>query len=302
MNLNAKALATRVTSKVGRQMLVAKKNSPHIFFVGGVVGVVGSTVLACRATLKLEAKLDEIRDDVALVKAKSIEQIQAKSGELTETQQRTVAYTCTTYTTVKTVKAVGRLYGPALLLGGASIAALTGSHIQLTRRNAALSATLALVTKAYEEYRVRIQQEIGVERERDIYKGVTTAVDKTKGGKTELDKLVDSAGHSPYAVFFDESSTAYENDPEINLVFLRCLQNYYNQKLVGRGHVFLNEVLDDLGLPRTQAGQVVGWVLNGDGDGYIDFGIAKEGNFVRNNLDRAILLDFNVDGEVFTKI
>ncbi len=57
-----------MTRSIGRTVLTAKKNSPHIFFVGGVVGVVGSAVLACRATLKLEEKLDEIKNDVDIHK------------------------------------------------------------------------------------------------------------------------------------------------------------------------------------------------------------------------------------------
>lgn len=283
------------TSNIGRKVLLAKRNSPHIFFVGGVIGAVGSAVLACRATLQVEEKLDEIKNDVALIKSKALEE-SFKTG----VDNSGVSYACTTYATVKTVKVFGRLYGPAILLGGASIAALTGSHVQLTRRNAALSATLALVSKAYDDYRVKIQQEIGKERELDIYRGVTDELVSVDGSKKSA--KVQEMGYSPYARFFDEDSLCWEKDPEHNLVFLRCQQNYMNQKLQAQGHVFLNEVYDALGLERTPAGQIVGWVLNGDGDGYIDFGIAKEGNFVRNNLDRSVLLDFNVDGEVFNQI
>ncbi len=61
-------ISQRVTRNIGRKILTTKKNSPHIFFVGGVIGVVGSAVLACRATLKLEENLDEIKRDVDTVK------------------------------------------------------------------------------------------------------------------------------------------------------------------------------------------------------------------------------------------
>ena len=50
-------------------VLKAKKNSPHIFFVGGIAGVLTSTVLACKATLKLEDVLDEAKEDIGTVKA-----------------------------------------------------------------------------------------------------------------------------------------------------------------------------------------------------------------------------------------
>lgn len=286
------------TRNIGRKILVTKKNSPHIFFVGGVVGVVGSTILACRATLQIEEKLDEIKNDVALIKRKAMEEVKIND----DIAQKTLSYSCATYTVVKSVRVFGRLYGPSILLGGASIAALTGSHVQLTRRNAALSATLALVSKKYEDYRLRVQEEIGKERELDIYKDTALDTASEKDSKKEINKLVNSQGYSPYARFFDEGSLCWENDPEINLVFLRCQQNYMNQKLMAQGHLFLNEVYDSLGLERSSAGQIVGWVYNSGGDGYVDFGIGKDGNFVRNNLDRCVLLDFNVDGPVYDQI
>ena len=60
-----------------------------------------------------------------------------------------------------------------------------------------------------------------------------------------------------------------------------------------------------LGIPRTRAGQIVGWIYdkkNPIGDNYVDFGIYdtnKEANrnFV-NGYERTILLDFNVEGNI----
>lgn len=65
----------------------------------------------------------------------------------------------------------------------------------------------------------------------------------------------------------------------------------------------MNEVYDSLGLEWSKEGQVVGWVLNGEGDGYIDFGIyeAYNGSFV-NGFERNLILDFNVDGVVYDKL
>ena len=87
---------------------------------------------------------------------------------------------------------------------------------------------------------------------------------------------------------------------------MKCQENYANDLLKTRGHLFLNEVYDMLGIPRTQAGQIVGWVYdekNPVGDNFVDFGILdlydeKKREFV-NGYERTILLDFNVDGEIF---
>ena len=108
--------------------------------------------------------------------------------------------------------------------------------------------------------------------------------------------------HSPYAVIFDENSKAWTKNPECNKMFLLRQQEYANEKLRAQGYLFLNEVYDTLGLPRTRAGQLVGWtydVHNPVGDNYVDFGIFEYCNrkFV-NGFEKSVLLDFNVDGNI----
>lgn len=289
MHLTRMRIPSGLTRSVSRQVLVTKKNSPHIFFAGGVIGVAGAAVLACRATLQLEKKLDEVKQRVELAKT---------SDEFTdEERERVVAVVY-----VKGALKIGKLYGPSIALGAASIAALAGSHVQLTRRNAALSATLALVSKAYDDYRFRVRQELGDEKELSLYRGIVEK-EETVDGKKQISKIGDPTRHSPYARFFDEMSINWEKNAEINRIFVQCQQSYMNQLLHARGHVFLNEVYDALGLERSQAGAVVGWVRNGDGDGYVDFGMFVPDNarFV-NNMERSCLLDFNVDGVIYDKI
>lgn len=294
-----KLIPETVTRAVGNKILQTKINSPHILFAAGVAGVVGSTVLACRATLRLEETLDSVKTDVDAVKTK----IDAASNadevlphvETEFRKELSVVYT-------KAAIDVGRLYGPSLALGAVSIAALTGSHIQLHRRNTALTATLAVVSKAYEEYRARIQAELGVERERELYLNASPVERVNEEGKKETVRLTTPDKISPYARFFDDTSPNWCKEPELNRIFLQCQQNYANHLLKARGHVFLNEVYDALGLERTHAGQVVGWVLNGDGDNYVDFGMYDPGNsrFI-NQHEHTVLLDFNVDGVVYDK-
>lgn len=276
--------------------MVAKKNSPHIFFVGGVVGALGGTVLACRATLKLEEKLDEIQEDVNSVK----EMGQSSREKGTEYSEKEY-YKDLCYVYAKGTTKLVRLYGPSAAVGAVSIAALTGSHIQLTRRNTALTAAFAALSKAYDEYRLRVQEEIGLERELDIYRGAREEESKDEDGKKVV-KVVDPNGFSPYARMFDEANSNWQKSPELNRIFIQCQQNYANNLLKARGHVFLNEVYDSLGMERSHAGQVVGWVMDGDGDDFVDFGLfePRSSRFV-NGEERSIVLDFNVDGIVYDK-
>lgn len=287
-----------VSRTVGRTLLKTKKNSPHILFAVGVTGVVTSTVLACRATLKLDKDLDEIKKEVSDVK-----ELRKMSEETDGAYSDQDYYQDLGRVYIKSGLRLGRLYGPALVVGVASVSALTGSHVQLTRRNTALTATIASVSQAYEAYRERIREELGEDRERDIFHGVEEQ--KLIGGKKAL-ALVNPTGYSPYARIFDETCECWQkNDPEKNRFFLQGQQNYANHLLNSRGHVFLNDVYDLLGFQRTKEGAVMGWLRDDvtEGDGFIDFGLfdASAARFI-NGLEHAVILDFNVDGVVFDKI
>ena len=277
-----------------RSMLILKKQSPHIFFATGVLGTGVSTVLACRATLKLSDTLDKIHGDVQNVK--DLRHLAHSKAEVYTNDQYAKDLT---YVYSKGTINLVRLYGPSVLIGVASIGLLTGSHVQLTRRNSALMAAYAAIQKAYDEYRERVIDELGEDKERELYHGASIqVVDK------EEVLTVDPNVYSAYAKWFDEASQCWEKDPEQNRVFLQCQQNYWNDRLQSRGHVFLNEVYDNLDIPRTKAGAVVGWVKDSrDGDSYIDFGVyeARNGRFL-NGIERSILLDFNVDGTIYDKI
>jgi hypothetical protein len=295
-----KVVPYAVTRSIGNSILKTKSNSPHIFFAAGVAGIVGGTVLACRATLKLEDTLESINDDISAVKDlyESKKDIDAP-GIYDETEH----YKDLAYVYSKGASKLVRLYAPAVVVGVASVGALTGAHVQLTRRNAALTATVGMLSTAYEAYRDRVREELGTEREIDIYHAVDTTVVTNPDGAKEVVKVVDPNKLSDYSKFFDESCSAWEKDAEINRLKVQHEQNWFNEKLRARGHVFLNEVYDAFGMERTSAGSVVGWVLGGDGDNYIDFGLfdAYSSRFV-NGLERSILLDFNVDGVIFDKI
>lgn len=289
-----KLIPAGLSQKVGRQILTMQKNSPRTLFGIGIVGVVVSTVLACRATLKLEDTLTEFKENVdGLHENRS--QILDQYGQQMYNKDVARVYATGSYKLVK-------LYSPALIIGSASIAALTGSHVVLSRRNSALTAAYSAVSASFQAYRDRVQNELGEEKERELYQKSMT---ETLIGDERIEEILrtDPNKYSIYARFFDEYNLNWVKNAEYNRMFIQCQQRYANDLLVARGHVFLNEVYDQLGIPRSQAGQVVGWVLGPDGDNYVDFGIFEiENSQFVNGMERSILLDFNVDGVVFDKI
>jgi hypothetical protein len=183
----------------------------------------------------------------------------------------------------------------------------------MRKRNLAVIAAYKAVEQGFSDYRKRVISELGEEKDREFRYGikkekitVTETDEKGKEKKTEkIIETIDPNNHSPYAVFFDESSIHWTKTAEYNKLFLQTQQNFANDLLHSRKHIFLNEVYDMLGLPRTQAGAVVGWV-KGHGDDYVDFGIfdresEKARDFV-NGYERSILLDFNVAGVIYDLI
>lgn len=296
--MNLSSIKSAVTSKAARQILTAQKHSPTLLFGAGIVGFVGTAVLASRATLKMDAVLADAQS-----KLKGINHLE--HVEYTEDDRKKDKALVIAQTSIKLVK----LYMPAILIGAASITCLTASHSIQVKRNAGLMAAYAALEKGFDQYRKRVVSEFGEDKDREFRYGYEPCevVDETEEGvKKSVVHRVKPGDPSIYARFFDEFSTSWSSRPEYNLIFLRCQQNYANDMLRARGHVFLNEVYDMLGVDRSSAGSVVGWVVSKDGDNFIDFGVFDGDNprardFV-NGREGSILLDFNVDGVIYDKI
>lgn len=290
-----------VTSKVGRQILVTKKNSPVILFVAGTAGMVGTAVLASRATLNLERVIEDAEKKKILITQEKASFSMAGMSDMNVLR-------------IQTAVQIGRLYAPAIGLGIVSIGCLTGAHVTLTKRNTAVMAAYAALNKGYEEYRQRVRDEFGAEKELQIrnqgqHGNFVTEDENGKKTKTPVTRSRREGEYSEYARLWSKQTSLQVKDiPEYNLAYLTGKQNWMNDRLRARGHVFLNEVYDELGLSRTKAGSVVGWVLDGgNSDNFIDFGVfspndpARVLDFITGE-EGGIWLDFNVDGIIYDLI
>lgn len=301
------ASASRTFSKVSLQ---GKKYAPEVMVVVGVVGVVASAVMACKATTKAGAIVEDTKDQMDQIH----EVAETHAEEYSEDDMKKDTVIVYTQTAVKFAK----LYGPAVILGAASIACILGSHHILSKRNAALAAAYATVDKGFKEYRGRVIERFGKELDKELRYNVKakdfeeTVVNEETGEETKVTNTVNVADpndYSDYARFFDDGCTGWTKDSEQNLYFLKCQQNYANERLQKKGYLFLNDVYEMLGIPKTKAGQIVGWIYdkkNPVGDNFVDFGIynmnrEKARDFV-NGYERTILLDFNVDGDILDLI
>lgn len=307
--MNKNDIFKNVSGAFGKVGFKLKKHSPEILVGVGVAGTVASAVMACKATTKIGGILEKTKEDVDTIHK------YAGDDSLGEPYSDEDAKKDLALVYIQTGIKIAKLYGPSLLVGVVSITSILASNNILRKRNIAIAAAYTAIDKSFKEYRNRVIDRFGEEIERELkynikskkFEEITIDEKTGKEKKTKTDvQIAELDGYSDYARFFDEASPCWEKDSEYNLTFLRAQQRYANDLLIARGRLFLNEVYDMLGIPRTKAGQVVGWVYDANnpiGDNYVDFGMydvnrEKVRDFV-NGYERVILLDFNVDGNIW---
>lgn len=292
-----------VTSKA---VMKLKKHSPEILVVAGIAGTVVSAVLACKATTKVAEILDETKGTLDTIH-EGMETGAINGQEYTNEDGKKDTVVVYAQTGMKLAK----LYGPAIILGTLSVTSILASNNILRKRNVALGAAYAAIDKSFKEYRGRVIERFGEQVDTELKYGIKAKkfeeieVDPETGKEKKVRKTVmvaDPNLQSDYAVYFDSKSRNYETNPDYNRMFLKAQQAFANDKLQTRGHLFLNEVLDDLDLPRTPAGQIVGWTKDGP-DGYVNFRIVEvERETEDGRHEPALLLDFNVEGNIWEKM
>ena len=296
------------------------KHSPEILIYAGALGVVGATVLACKATLKVSEVIDKSQETIKTIRDTQ----EDKNIEYTQEDARkdlAIVY-------VSRGLDLAKLYAPAIIMGGISIAAIIKSHNVLNRRNAALAAAFTTASESFAKYRKNVVDKYGERTDYELRHNikaekisVTDENGKTKKESTDV-VYTELDVASDYARYYDDSCDGWSDDAEYNLMFLKAQQQYANDKLIAQGYLFLNDVYSMLGIQPSKAGQIVGWVYdtkNPMGDNYIDFGIydvkiagyrndmtndsinEERRDFV-NGYRPSILLDFNVDGNVWDRM
>lgn len=310
--MKVKEIINSVSYNAHRIGFKIKKASPEIMVVAGVVGVVTSTVMACKATTKVNDILEDTKKQVDDVHNVLDSDIITEEEYNNDDAKKDLAIIYT-QTSVKLIK----LYVPSVIVGALSITGILASHKILKKRNVALTAAYATIDRSFKEYRGRVVERFGKELDRELRYNIKAQEieEKTvdKDGNETIEKktisVVDPNMYSDYARIFDNGSMGWTKDPEYNLMFLKLQQNQANDRLRAQGYLFLNDVYDMLGIPRTKAGQIVGWIYDKEnpvGDNFVDFGIydiynEKACDFV-NGRERSIVLDFNVDGNILDMI
>lgn len=303
----------KIAKVTGRTGLILRKKSPEILLGVGVVGFCGTVVLACKATLRADEILEY--HDKKMADIKEAKAIVDEDPENNLEYDERLYRQDVAFQYIRTGGNMLKLYAPSITLGAFSMACiLTSANIMKKRYLGAVAAYNA-VSGAFETYRTRVREEYGEQMDRHFRYGteisqIKETVQNEDGKNVKQTTTVENIDLSKVtldstAVFFDESNRNWNKNPAFSLMFLRSQQNYLNDILQTRGHVFLNEAYDALGFEHTPEGALLGWIA-GEGDDFIDFGLYdqnKEGvrRFV-NGKDNVILLEFNHDGAIWDKI
>lgn len=282
----------KIPAPLVRPVLKMQKHSPKVMLGVGVVGVVTAGVMACKSTLKLSEVLDPTEKELQLRTERAEHDKNYADGEYKKDVVKLQ---------IHTVLAIARLYAPAIAVAAVSISLITAAHVVQNRRAAAMTAAYAGLKQGYDQLRANVVEKYGVEEEAKLRHGVQIVEETIEGkdGKIKTVKHEKAAGYSAYARLFTEGNTNWSANSDNNWFFLTSQQRYLNEKLQIDGVVFLNDAYVALGMPRTKAGQVTGWVMGETlGDGYIDLGITESIQNFFTDGEGSIWLDFNVDGVV----
>lgn len=282
-----------------RSALKIKANSPTILVVSGVVGLGASAVLAAVATRKIDPVLDQHK------------QARAEIGYISDKQSREhQASLVRLY--LHTGTELGKIYAPTIIVASCSTVAVLGGHKMLRTRHAATLAAYSALGEQFNAYRRRIARTLGVEMEEKIFRGAHGEYeeDPNHPGEYRLKAKYDEEANvdtSYLRPWFDETNYNFTRQPEWNYLFLKGVQHHMNNLLATRGHLFLNEVLDALQMPRVPEGAVAGWVYDSPkGDGFVDFGFMSGDDpqtvAFRNKVDPRVQLNFNIDTDTIWQL
>lgn len=299
-------LPANVTRAFGKLGFELKKHAPEILVVTGVIGGVASTVLACKASTKVSGVIEKAKKDLAV-----IEDCAAHPETLPEPYTKEDAKKDKLTVYAHTGLELAKLYGPAVTLGAASITCVLASNNILRKRSVAMAAAYTTIDNGFKEYRQRVVERFGEDLDKELKyniknKEVEEIVVDENGKETVQKTVIKEASlneKSDYARFFDDGCNGWSKNPEFNLMFLKRQQSWANDMLKVKGYLFLNDVYEMLGIPKSQAGQNVGWIYSKKPDhkgaNYVDFGIYESWNKdAVNGYERTFILDFNVDGNI----
>lgn len=304
---------TAVSSAYAKVKFQTVKHSPEILLIGGIGLSVASVILAVSATLKSKDVIEDYKlDKLSIESTDKIQDPTENTGLVPYTDEMKASDL--TKVKIRTGLLLLKNYSPVILAEVLSITALVASNKIMRRRTLALAAAYTALDTSFKDYRNRVIDRFGKDIDEELRYGVkkqtipeTTVDENGKERTVEKEVTTVDPNIDAYMRIFDETNPYWEKNAEYNRHFLLSNQSYLNDLLTLHGYVFLNDVYDRLGYPKTKVGQVMGWIKNKDNpDAVIDLGMFNPGDknstsFV-NGYERSIWIRPNVQGYILDKI
>jgi hypothetical protein len=284
-----------------------KKHSPEILIVTGIVTGITGAVMACKATTKIDEVLTKPKDKLDQINTHIEEN--GYSEEYTEKDAKNDI----AKVQLQAGYQLAKLYAPSVALGIVSVTSILSGYNIMHKRNVAISAAYAAVNNSFKEYRGRVVNRFGEALDKELFYDikvkeedkVVVNEDGSESVTKETVNVVDPNKIDATARIWYEGNPGWTKDPVYNLKYLKLQQAQASKRLELQGYLFLNDVYEMLGFPKTADGQVLGWIYDKEhpvGDNFVDFGIYDIHNnqkikFV-NGDERSILLEFNHDGNI----
>lgn len=304
---------TILTNKLNKLAVKASKKAPTVLVIGGVCGVAVSTVLACKATLKVNEILEEAKTNIDNVH-KALEDENISDEQYSKADS--VKDLAITYKNLGV--GLAKLYGPAVLIGTASLISIIYSHNLLKKRNASLVAAYTVLDASYKQYRKGVKEVFGEDVDKGLELGIIRKNENFKENEdTQKPYIIDHAllkenVSDEYKIIFDEGNRGWENDHYYNMCHLEAQQSYATTLLQTRGYLFLNEVYDLIGHEKTKQGQLIGWFYDPNDptkQNYVDFGLEEFKKYYEmatrdeaSEHPAGIIMHFNPDGYILDLI
>lgn len=204
-------------------------NSPAILTAVGVVGTLTAAYLTGRATVKAVKMIEQ--EEIA-------RDYDFESDEhLTPIEKVSVAWTC---------------YIPAAGAVVVSVAAIIAANHVSSRRVASVATALAIGEKAFTEYKDKVVEKIGENKERSVRDAV--AQDHVRKNPPDDRLVIVTDGGD--VLCRDEYSGRYFKS---SIEQIRKAENDINYLILHDGDSSLSEFYDRIGLPRTSHSDDVGW-------------------------------------------
>lgn len=210
--------------------LFLKKNSATILTVAAAAGVITTSVLSAKATIKASRVLAHKEKE--------------KGEKLTLEE---------------TISATWTIYIPPFVAGMSTIACVFGANILNQRQQASLASAYALIENSYKEYKAKLKELYGEEAHNNIIDAVAAKkcedVYISAGGLESAYNQEIESDTEP-RLFYDEYSGRYF-ESTIEKVLLA--EYHLNRNYILRGFARLNDFYEFLGLEQTDYDEAVGW-------------------------------------------